>query len=93
MNRYRVEVLEDGEIHLIPVVSLTRRELVVLKRPDIMAALKSGVEEAERGGGVRYEHGYFAQTLAEQGIDPYAPDDDELESVAVASAIGADTRI
>ena len=76
VNRYRVEVREEGEIILTPVVSLTTRELAVLRRPDIMAAIKGGIAEAESGLATTYPAGYFTKLLADEGVDPFAPDED-----------------
>jgi hypothetical protein len=47
--RYRVERLNDGEIILTPVISITERELAVLANPELVASIKLGVAQMNAG--------------------------------------------
>jgi hypothetical protein len=75
--RYRVQRLEDGTIVMTPVVSLTERELAVLARPELVEDIRRGVAEVQAGRFTRHEPGAFAKILAEEGIDPYGPDEED----------------
>jgi hypothetical protein len=48
-HRYRVERLEDGEILLTPVVSISERELAVLANPELVESIKRGVAQMNAG--------------------------------------------
>jgi hypothetical protein len=76
-NRYRVQRLEDGTIVMTPVVSLTERELAVLARPELVESIRKGIAEVKGGRVSRHEPGYFAKILAEEGVDPYGPDEED----------------
>ncbi len=74
VRRYRVEQLPEGELHLIPLVSLSRRELSVLADPARVASIREGVEQAKNGQVISYEAGHFTRLAKEQGIDLEADD-------------------
>ena len=63
-HRFRVEVRPGGELLLTPMVSISERELTMLKNPESMASLKEGLDEAASGRVVRYEAGHFTQRVA-----------------------------
>jgi hypothetical protein len=48
-QRYRVEKLDDGDILLTPVVSISERELAVLANPELVARIKRGVGQMKAG--------------------------------------------
>jgi hypothetical protein len=48
-TRYFVEAAADGEIRLIPAVSIPAREMFVWQRPDVLASLRMGIAQAEAG--------------------------------------------
>lgn len=65
-RRYRVESNVDGVIVLIPVVSIPEREMIVWHNPELAAAVREGIAEAEAGQTV--DRGSFAQ-FADDGDD------------------------
>jgi hypothetical protein len=67
-RRYRVEHNVDGVLLLIPVVSIPEREMIVWRQPELAAAIREGLMEAERGDTA--DLGSFAE---------YANDDDPDE--------------
>jgi hypothetical protein len=68
-RRFRVEKLPSGEYLLTPVVSISERELAVLKDREIMNKIEEGVRQAAAGDVVRYEVGFFNQLIENDGID------------------------
>lgn len=58
-RRYRVERNIDGVLILIPVVSIPEREMVVWRNPELAAAVRQGIAEAEAGQTT--DRGSFAQ--------------------------------
>jgi hypothetical protein len=66
-RRYRVERNIDGVLLLIPVVSIPEREMIVWRTPELAAAVREGIAEAERGDTV--DLGSFAQYAAEDDED------------------------
>lgn len=68
-RRFRVEKLPSGEYLLTPVVSISERELAVLKDREIMNKIEEGVRQAAAGDVVRYEVGFFSQLIENDGID------------------------
>ncbi len=76
-TRYRVTRLEDGEIRLTPVVSLTDRELAVVAQPELVESIRRGVELAHAGKVVRHEPGHFTQLAEKMGIDIHAEDEED----------------
>lgn len=48
-QRYAMSVAGDGTITLTPVVVLTQRELAMLKNPDLMKRIRTGLGQASRG--------------------------------------------
>jgi hypothetical protein len=62
-RRFRVEKLPSGEYLLTPVVSISERELAVLKDREIMNKIEEGVKQAAAGDVVRYEAGFFSQLI------------------------------
>jgi predicted transcriptional regulator len=57
----------DGEIRLIPVVSIPAREMILLQRPDLVASLERGIADAEAGRLV--DRGSFDKYLDEDEDD------------------------
>ncbi len=68
-HRFRVEVQPGGELLLTPLVSISKRELAMLKNPEALASLKEGLDEAAAGKVVRHGPGYFSNRAAEQESD------------------------
>jgi hypothetical protein len=68
-RRFRVEKLPSGEYLLTPVISISERELAVLKDPKIMEKIKEGVKQAAEGEVVRYDPGFFSQLVENDEID------------------------
>ena len=64
-HRFRVDVQPGGELLLTPLVSISERELAMLKNPEAMASLKEGLDEAAEGKVVRHGAGYFSKRVAE----------------------------
>jgi hypothetical protein len=58
-RRYRVERNIDGVLILIPVVSIPEREMIVWRNPELAAAVRQGIAEAEAGQTA--DRGSFAQ--------------------------------
>jgi hypothetical protein len=54
---------------LTPVVSISERELAVLKDREVMNNVEEGVREAAEGDVVRYEAGFFSRSLESAGLD------------------------
>ncbi len=67
-TRYLVEENDEGEIRLIPVVSVPARELFVWNNPELLASLRRGLEDAAAGRVVY--RGSFSR---------YADDEDDAE--------------
>jgi hypothetical protein len=63
-HRFRVDVQPGGELLLTPIVSISERELAMLKNPEAMASLKEGLDEAAAGKVVRHGAGYFSKRVA-----------------------------
>jgi uncharacterized protein (DUF362 family) len=72
-----VERRPDGVIVMTPVVSMTERELSVLARPELVEAIKRGVDQAHAGQVVGHGPGEFAKLAADLGIDLFGPDEKE----------------
>ena len=68
-TRFRVTELGDGEFLLTPVVSVSERELAMLRNPEAMASLQRGIDEAAAGKVVRHGPGHFAKLAADLGPD------------------------
>lgn len=64
-HRFRVEIQPGGELLLTPLVSISERELAMLKNPAAMASLREGLDEAAAGKVVRHGPGYFSKRVAE----------------------------
>jgi hypothetical protein len=58
-RRYRVERNIDGVLILTPVVSIPEREMIVWRNPELAAAVRQGIAEAEAGQTT--DRGSFAQ--------------------------------
>ncbi len=71
-HRFRVVPLPGGDYLVSPVVSVSERELAVLRSPETLASLQQGLDQAARGDVVRYGPGHFTRLAGELG-----PDDDE----------------
>lgn len=56
---YRVLQNAEGEILMVPVVTIPEREVWLYQNPDAMAAVKQGIAEAEAGN--IHDMGSFAQ--------------------------------
>jgi uncharacterized protein (DUF362 family) len=76
-GRYRVERRPDGVIVMTPVVSLTERELSVLARPELVQAIRKGVDQAHAGQLVGHGPGEFAKLAADLGIDVFGADEED----------------
>jgi hypothetical protein len=64
-RRFRVDVQAGGELLLTPVVSISERELAMLKDPQAMASLQEGIEDVRAGRVVRFEPGHFSKLAAD----------------------------
>ncbi len=62
VKRYQVRALEDGEIILTPVVSVSARELAMLPNPAMSRRLRSAIRPAAAGKVTRYEPGHFTES-------------------------------
>ncbi|MHB8681782.1 MAG: hypothetical protein ACYDA2_06780 [Acidimicrobiales bacterium] len=71
-NRFRVTVLEDGDILLTPVVSVSERELAFLSDPEAVAAVRRGIEQSKAGDVKVFPVGHFAELAAQ-----YGPEEDD----------------
>ena len=56
-QRYRATAHDDGEITLTPVVTLSQRELNLLRNPVLTAKLRNSIAEAEAGKLTSYDPG------------------------------------
>ena len=56
-QRYRATAHVDGEITLTPVVTLSQRELNLLRNPELSAKLRNSIAEAEAGKLTPYDLG------------------------------------
>jgi len=68
-HRFRVVPLPGGDYLVSPVVSVSERELAVLRSPESMATLQKGLEQAAQGEVVRYGPGHFTKLAEELGPD------------------------
>jgi hypothetical protein len=66
-KRFRVERLPSGEYLLTPVVSISERELAVLRDREAMDKIREGVSQAAEGDVVRYEAGFFNKLIENDG--------------------------
>lgn len=48
-RRYRVETRADGEIRLVPIVSIPQRELSLLQDPGTAQRVLTGLKDADEG--------------------------------------------
>ncbi len=48
-DRFRVEVEADGSLHLVPLATISRRELELLRNPEAVAKFKRGFDEMKAG--------------------------------------------
>ena len=69
-HRFRVEVQPGGELLLTPLVSISERELAMLRNPEAMATLKEGLDNVVAGNVVRHGPGHFSKLAdqAESGV-------------------------
>jgi hypothetical protein len=56
-QRYRATAHEDGEILLTPIVTVSQRELDLLRNPEMSAKLRTSIAEAEAGKLTPYDPG------------------------------------
>jgi len=68
-HRFRARKMLGGDILLTPVVSVSERELAVLRNPEALASLRTGLDQAAAGQGTRYERGHFEKLAEELGLD------------------------
>lgn len=54
-QRFAATKMDDGEILLVPVVSISARELALLKNPATSRRLRSGIAQAKAGKVRPYE--------------------------------------
>jgi hypothetical protein len=66
-TRYRATALDDGEIVLTPVVSVSAREMAMLRNPAVSRRLRTAIHQAEAGKVTRYEPGHFTKLVEETG--------------------------
>lgn len=70
-RRFRVADLGNGEYLISPVVSISERELAMLRSQEAMTSLAEGIRQAAEGTVTRREPGYYEALAAQLG-----PDDD-----------------
>lgn len=75
-DRFRVTVLDDGELLLTPVVSVSERELALLANPERAERLRQAIAHAEAGELKSFGPGYFTRLV---GAD--VDDDQDEDSV------------
>lgn len=68
-HRFRVTPLAGGDFLVSPVVSVSERELAVLRSPERLASLQEGLDQAAKGDVVRYGAGHFTKLAEEIGPD------------------------
>lgn len=66
-HRFRVTRLPGGDFLLSPVVSVSERELAVLRSPETLASLREGLDQAAKGDVVRHGPGHFTKLAEELG--------------------------
>ena len=66
-HRFRVTRLPSGDLLVSPVVTISERELAVLRSPETLASLKEGLDQAIQGDVVRHGPGYFTKLAEELG--------------------------
>lgn len=71
-HRFRVVPLPGGDYLVSPVVSVSERELAVLRSSKTLTALQRGLDQAARGDVARHGPGHFTKLAGELG-----PDDEE----------------
>jgi len=65
-RRFRVEKLFTGEYLLTPIVSISERELAVLKDRDAPNRIEQGIRQAAAGNVVMYEVGHFSDLVHDE---------------------------
>ena len=68
-HRFRVSMLPSGEYLLSPVVSISERELAMLRNPVALASLTEGLEQVAKGRVTRREPGHYELLAKELGPD------------------------
>lgn len=68
-HRFRIMPLPGGDYLISPVVSISERELAVLRSPETLASLQKGLDQAAQGDVVRYSPGHFTKLAEELGPD------------------------
>ena len=66
-TRYAVSVSDDGDILLTPLASIPARERWVWERPELIASIRQGMEQAARGE--THYLGSFAEYLDSDAED------------------------
>lgn len=56
-DRYAVSTSDSGEILLTPLATIPKRELFVWDRPELLASIMAGLEQADRGQTVEIDLG------------------------------------
>jgi hypothetical protein len=68
-HRFRVITLPSGEYLVSPIVSVSERELAMLRNPEARASLNEGLEQAAKGDVTHREPGYYEKLADELGTD------------------------
>lgn len=64
-HRFRVIDLGNGEYLISPVVTISERELAMLRNPEAMASLTKGMRQAAEGAVTRRGSGYYEKLVAQ----------------------------
>ena len=76
-HRFRVTVLPSGDYLVSPVVSVSERELAMLRNPEALASLTLGFEQVAKGQITRREPGHY-EALAEAFGTDLGDEEDSL---------------
>lgn len=68
-RRFRITRLPDGDYLLTPVVSISERELALLRNSRALESLQDGIDQAARGKVVRHGPGHFSDLAASLGAE------------------------
>ncbi len=68
-HRFRVTPLPGGDFLVSPVVSISERELTMLRNPEALASLKEGIDQAAAGRPTRRGPGHYTKLAEELGPD------------------------
>ncbi|MGH9092025.1 MAG: hypothetical protein ACRDZR_11705 [Acidimicrobiales bacterium] len=68
-TRFRIRLLPSGEYLLTPVVSISERELAMLRNAEATERLRHGIDEVAVGKVVHYEPGHFSALAGKLGVE------------------------